>query len=99
MARVHRTEAIEKFNQPDYITYAEDGHERLYWFSLLLQWRQATTNGSGGDFYSLKNVDDLIYEVKDQGRVLQKCTPDAQAKWTMHNVDDILLGAEDGKEG
>lgn len=95
-----RNDAIEKFNQPCYEGQGDDRNTRLYWFNFMICWRRSSSTSSSeeGEFRHLKVCDGLLYEVCDNGRVLQKVTPDTQAKYQMSQVDSILLGDNDGQE-
>lgn len=93
-----KEEAISNFNSPDYIATGEDGYDRLFWFGGMLMWRStSTTTNRNGIFESLKIIDDILFEVRDNGHRLQRCLPDVQVKWRMYSVDNILLGDGDGQ--
>ncbi len=93
---IERDVAIQQFNAPDYVTTgASGGHTRMMWFGGMLMWVANSSNGNFGDYATIKEVDGILYEVKDHGRLLHICTPDIQVKYRMSLVDDIILGDDD----
>ena len=94
---MNKEEAIERFNAPDYTNYGSDNHFRMYWFSGLMVWRRnsASSTSTQGIFHKLKEVGEELFEVMDNGRILQKLSPDIQVKWQLYQVDNIILGEDD----
>ena len=98
---MRKNEAIERFHTPDYECYGDDLHIRLFYFSGMIAWRELDrykNHGAAdqlGKWIILQDVSGLLFEVHDNGRVLQRCTPDAQVKYKMSLVDNILLGDND----
>lgn len=87
---VSEKEAIEQFNQPDYIV--ETSYRTFYWFNLMLMWKRS--NERDGTYYKIKEIDGEIWRVEEC--VLIKLDPDVQVKWQLANVDKILLGDNNG---
>lgn len=87
---VSEKEAIEQFNQPDYIV--EASYKTFYWFNLMLMWKRgSSTPGSNGTYSKIKEIDGEIWRF-ESSYTLTKLDPDVQVKWQLSNVDKILLG-------